>query len=50
MINIQQNSSGEPACRVKMGSWFPNSSHSTGSRTKMIKRSLGTYVSLCHCC
>jgi hypothetical protein len=33
-----------------MGSWFPNSSHSTGSRTKMIKRSLGTYVSLCHCC
>ena len=28
-----------------MGSWFPNSSHSTGSRTKMIKRRLGTYVS-----
>ena len=40
MINIQSNSSCEPACHVEWALGFPNSSHSTGSRIKMIKRSM----------
>lgn len=36
-----------PPALLFFGSGFPNSSHSTGSRTKMIKRRLGTYVPRC---